>query len=158
MLRGSPGEDLGHLCEQAGIAQRDFLAEINRELFPVVDEAKKFAHTLSTGVVAQRLPKVVERGMIEAAKSDGIADRHFIMQKEGFHVAPKGTAINIQQVNQQASGLPVFEDEVKDMAEIFKAEGPADDHLIEGAVEGDYLDVSEEVESDLTLAEKEQAA
>lgn len=138
--------DLGHLCDKAGIAQRDFLAEINRELFPVVDEAKKFAHTLSHAVVAQRLPKVVERGMIEAAKADGVTDRHFILQKEGYHVAPKGTAINIQQVNQQASGLPVFEEEVGAMAGIFTQDTP-DDRLLEG---GDFDDaVVAEVEEDL---------
>lgn len=148
MLRDNPGGDIGHLCDAVGLPQRDFLAEINRELFPVVDEAKKFAHTLSHAVVAQRLPKVVERGMIEAGKPDGIADRHFILQKEGYHIAPKGTAINIQQVNQQASGLPVFEDEVKEIADILDEDiAPADHQLGPGT--GDYINVEDEVEEDV---------
>jgi hypothetical protein len=147
-LRDEPRADLGDLCDRAGIEHRDFLAEVTRELFPVMEEAKKFAHALSAGVVAKRLPKVVERGMIEAAKADGIADRHFIMQKEGFHIVPKGTNIQLQQVNQQAAGLPIFEDEVKDMAAALADEEVASDLLL-GPGERDYIDTS--VEEDETL-------
>lgn len=146
--------DIGHLCDRVGIQQADFLAEITRELFPVADEAKKFAHALSSIVVAQRLPKVVERGMIEAAKPDGIADRHFVLQKEGYHIAPKGTVINMQQLNQTSAGSHVFEDEVASMDKIFDAD---DTDAIEGhllpAGEGDFTDTSDT--SNLTAEEKE---
>ena len=138
--------DIGSLCDKYEIAHKDFLADVVREAFPIADEALKLSHIISTKVVAQRLPKVVERGMLEAAKADGVTDRHFILQKEGFHVAPKGTVINMNQVNQQAAGLPIFEDEARSLSDMLAGE----DHLLEEG-ETDYVD-AEEVEDKETVA------
>ena len=138
--------DIGTLCDKHEIAHKDFLADVVREAFPIADEALKLSHIISTKVVAQRLPKVVQRGMIEASKADGVTDRHFILQKEGFHVAPKGTVINMNQVNQQAAGLPIFEDEARSLSDMLAGE----DHLIE-AGEQDYVD-AEEVKEKETVA------
>lgn len=136
--------DLGDLCTKHKIAPVDFLARIVKESFPIADEALKLSHIISTKVVAQRLPKVVERGMIEAAKSDGVTDRHFVLQKEGFHVAPKGTVINMNQINQQAAGLPVFEDEARSLSDMLAG----DDHqLTEG--EQDYIEAEEVEEAEV---------
>jgi hypothetical protein len=138
--------DLGDLCTKYKIAHADFLARIVKESFPIADEALKLSHIISTKVVAQRLPKVVERGMIEAAKSDGVTDRHFVLQKEGFHIAPKGTVINMNQVNQQAAGLPIFEDEARSLSDMLAGE---DHQLTEG--EPDYIE-AEEVEEETVAA------
>lgn len=141
-------QDLGHLCRKHAIAPQDFLADINRAAYPAIDEAMHFARGIAQGIVAERLPKVVHRGMIEGAKADGVADRHFTLQKEGFHVAPKGTTINLtqNQLNQQAAGLTPFEDDVREMAEILKdEEGPLE--LTEG--DGEYIDVETELANDL---------
>jgi hypothetical protein len=138
--------DLGDLCTKHKIAHADFLARIVKESFPIADEALKLSHIISTKVVAQRLPKVVERGMIEAAKSDGVTDRHFILEKEGFHAARKGMNINLNQVNQQAAGLPIFEDEARSLSDMLAG----DDHqLTEG--ESDYIE-AEEVELEEQVA------
>jgi hypothetical protein len=51
-------------------------------------------------------------------------------------------------VNQQAAGLPIFEDEVKDMAAALADEEVASDLLL-GPGERDYIDTS--VEEDETL-------
>lgn len=131
--------DLGTLCEKHSIAPADFLADINREMYPIADEAMKFAKTLATGIIAQRLPKVVERGMIEGAKADGVVDRHFTLQKEGFHIAPKGTQINIQQQNVAAAGLQSFEDQTRELNDIFSSE-VEEDHLLEAGQEPDYIE------------------
>lgn len=117
-------QDLGHLCRAHEIAPQDFLADINRAAYPVIDEALRFAHGISRGIVAAGLPKVVHRSMIEGKKADGVADRHFTLQNEGFHVAPKGTVISMTQVNQIAAGLDDFSDEVKDMASILGEDVP----------------------------------
>ena len=135
-------KDLGDLCEQHNVPPAEFLAEINKEAFPFIEESMKLAHTVSTQIVAKRLPKVVERGLIEGAKKEGIQDRHFILQKEGFHVAPKGATISINNVNAQAGGLPSFEDETKELSDILQIE---DDHLLtEG--ETDFIEAEEEEE------------
>lgn len=131
-------QDLGHLCRKHEIAPQDFLADLNREAYPVIDEAMKFAHGISRSIVAAGLPQVVHRGMKEGAKRDGVTDRHFVMQNEGFHVAPKGTVISLtqNQLNQQAAGLEDFSDEVKDMASILGESEPL--QLEEG--ETDYVE------------------
>lgn len=149
-------QDLGKLCDTHGIKHADFLAQIIKEAFPVVDEAMKLSHLISTGVVAKRLPRVVERGMIEAAKSDGVADRHFILQKQGFHVAPKGVSINMNQVNAGNGGLPNFEDETRALSDILSES--VDGQLIEDVqlTEGDdddYVEI-EETELEKELVER----
>ena len=118
--------DLGDLCTKHEIAPQDFLADVNRTAYPVIEEAMKFARHIAQGIVAERLPKVVHRGMIEGAKADGVTDRHFTLQKEGFHATPKGMNINVsqQQINQQAAGLPIFEDQTKELADILKDNEP----------------------------------
>lgn len=145
-LDGDRKQDLGLLCNQHEIAPQDFLADINREAFPVIEEAMKFARGIAQGIVAERLPKVVHRGMIEGAKADGVTDRHFTLQKEGFHVTPKGTNINVnqQQINQQAAGLPVFEDQTNELAQILK-----DDEPLQLEAGEDFIDADTEVENDL---------
>lgn len=137
-------QDIGHLCREHNIAPQDFLADVNREAYPIIEEASKVAHGIARDIVTKRLPKVVDRGMIEAAKADGISDRHFTLQKEGFHVAPKGTVISLtqNQLNQQAAGLDDFSDEVKDMASILGESEPL--QLEEG--ERDYINAEIEVE------------
>lgn len=134
-------QDLGDLCETYKIQPAEFMAEVNKEAFPFTEEAVKLAHTVSTAIVAKRLPKVVERGMIEGAKRDGTVDRHYILQKEGFHVAPKGTTINLNQVN--AGGVPSFEEETRELSSILQAE---EDHLLGPAEEEEFIEVNEEVE------------
>lgn len=138
--------DLGKLCEQFSIAPADLLADVNRAAYPVIEEASLLARGIAQGIVSKRLPKVVERGLLEGAKPDGIADRHFTLQKEGFHVAPKGTVISMNQINQQAAGLPSFEDETKSLADILTVDGAVvEDNLLETG-ETDYI---EEFEEDL---------
>lgn len=140
-------QDLGDLCRKHNIAPQDLMADVNRAAYPILEEAMAFARGIAQGIVAERLPKVVNRGMIEASKSDGIADRHFTLQKEGFHVAPKGTTINLtqNQLNQQAAGLPNFSDDVKDMAALLGEDEPL---ALEAGDETDYIDseISEKVE------------
>lgn len=140
----NPTQDLGNLCEQHQISPADFMAAVTRAAFPFIEESMKFAHAVSTSIVAKRLSKVVERGMIEGAKADGVVDRHFTLQKHGFHVAPKGTNINIQNVNAQAAGIPTLEEETRSLNDILAVE---DDHLLtEGALEQDFLEVETEEE------------
>lgn len=139
-----PKSDLGDLCEKHTIAPADFMAAVTRAAYPFMEESMKFAHAVSTSIVAQRLSKVVERGMIEGAKADGVHDRHFILQREGFHIAPKGTNINIQNVNAQAAGISTFEDETHSLSDILAVE---EDHLLtEGSLEQDFLEVETEEE------------
>lgn len=139
-----PSSDLGDLCEKHAIPPADFMASVTRAAFPFIEESMKFAHAVSTSIVAKRLPKVVERGMIEGGKAEGTVDRHFILQKEGFHIAPKGTNINIQNVNAQAAGIPTFEEETHSLSDILRVE---EDHLLaEGTLEQDFLEVETEEE------------
>ncbi len=136
-------KDLGTLCNLHKIPHAKFLARIVEEAFPIADEALNLSKVLSTKIVAARLPKVVERGMIEGAKADGVTDRHFTLQKEGFHVAPKGMSINLNQINAQAAGLPSFEDHTRSIADVL-----ADDaHLLE---EGETDFIEAELESEDT--------
>ncbi len=130
-------QDIGHLCRQFEIPPQDALADINREAYPILDEASKMAHGIARGIINKRLPKIVERGAIEAAKSDGVADRHFTLQKEGFHVAPKGTVISMTQVNAQAAGLNDFSDDVKEMASILGSSEPLE---LESGEETDFIE------------------
>ncbi len=143
---GNRSIDLGTLCEQCKIPPQDFLADINRAMYPLIDEAMNFAKGLATDIIAQRLPKVVQRGMIEGAKADGIADRHFTLQKEGFHTAPKGMMINVNQQNNTAAGIQSFEDQTKELNDILNAD---EDHLLES---GDAF-----VEAELTEDLREEA-
>ncbi len=135
--------DLGELCNRHKIPHAKFLARIVEEAYPIADELLNLSKVISTKVVAARLPKVVERGMIEGAKADGVADRHFTLQKEGFHVAPKGMSISLNQINQTAAGLPSFEDHTRSISDVLAD----DDHLLEPA-ETDFIDgeVEDEVE------------
>lgn len=136
--------DLGELCELYSIAPADFMANITRAAYPFMEESMKFAHAVSTQIVAKRLSKVVERGMIEGAKADGTIDRHFILQKEGFHIAPKGTNIHIQNVNAQAAGIPSLEEETHSLNDILATE---EDHLLsEGTLDQDFLEAELEEE------------
>lgn len=141
--------DLGDLCTTHGIDHAEFLATIMKTAYPLIDEAMKLSHLISTGIVAARLPKVVERGMIEAGKADGVADRHFTLQKEGFHVAPKGMNISLNQINANAAGLPSFEDETRALSDILSVDGALieDGLLTEGETE--YVEVEEELEEQL---------
>lgn len=136
--------DLGDLCEAHKVAPAEFMAEVNKEAFPFVSEALNLAHTISTSIVAKKLPRVVERGMIEGAKKDGIADRHQILMKEGFHVAPKGPTINMNQVN-MGGNVPSFEDETRELSSILQPEvlGPAGEH--------EFIEVYEEVEEEIPV-------
>jgi len=143
-------QDIGDLCMRYEISPAGFLGAVNEEAYPVVEEATKTAHMLSREIINARLPNVVKRGMIEGAKADGIADRHFTLQKEGFHVAPKGTIISMTQMNQQAAGLQSFEDSTKELNDILTVDGAIeeDDHLLtEGETE--YIDVESEINADL---------
>jgi len=141
-------QDLGAICNTHNIPHNQFLADVMKEAYPVVDEALNLSKIISTKIVAKRLPKVVERGLLEGAKADGIADRHFILQREGFHVAPKGTNITLNQVNQQAAGLPSFEESTQEMASIL---ADADGEVLESHLltEGDADYIGNEVEKDL---------
>jgi hypothetical protein len=139
--------DLGVLCERHKIPPAEFLADVNKIAFSVTDEAMLLSKAISTKIVAAHLPKVVKRGMLEGAKADGIADRHFTLQQQGFHVAPKGVNISMNQVNQQQAGLPSFEDDTKDLANILAdvdGEVVEDRLLTEGTTE--YVS---EIEHDL---------
>lgn len=144
--------DLGALCTTHNIEHADFLATVMKTAYPLIDEAMKLSQMISTGIVAARLPRVVERGMIEGAKRDGIADRHFTLQKEGFHVAPKGVSINMNQVNASAAGLPNFEDETRQLSDILAVDGELlEDHLLE-AGETEYVEDEIEVEEGVKVA------
>lgn len=129
-------QDIGDLCNKHGIPHADFLARIVKEAYPIVDEMLNMSRVISTKIIAAKLPHVVNAGMDEGAKSDGVTDRHFTLQKEGFHVAPKGMSINVNQVNQQAAGLPNFEDETRGLADILSQ--PDERLLTEG--DADYID------------------
>lgn len=138
--------DLGTLCEKCNIPPADFLADINREMYPVLDEAMQFAQGLATHEISKRLPTVAKRAGIEGSKVDGVFDRHQLLMKSGHHVAPKGTVISMNQINQQAAGLPSFEDETKSLADILTVNGAVvEDNLLETG-ETDYI---EEFEEDL---------
>lgn len=136
-------QDLGKLCDIHKIGHAEFLARIVKESFPVVDEALKLSHLISTGIVAARLPRVVQRGLVEGAKSDGVADRHFILQKEGFHVAPKGVSINMNQVNAGNGGLPNFEDETRALSDILSVDGALVENALLTDGDEDYIEVEE---------------
>lgn len=136
-------QDLGNLCTTHSIEHAEFLSLIMKMAYPVMDEALKLSHMISTGIVAARLPKVVERGYIEAGKRDGVADRHFVLQKEGFHVAPKGMNISLNQINANAAGLPSFEDSIKELDDILSVDGELlEDHLLEAGDEN-YIEETE---------------
>jgi hypothetical protein len=145
--------DIGTLCTTHGIPHAEFLSTIVKESYAITEEALNFSHAISTGIVAARLPKVVERGMIEGAKADGIADRHFTLQKEGFHVAPKGVNISMTQMNANAAGLPNFEDETRALSDILSTTDGTlvEDHLL-GAGDQDYVDAELETEDEEELA------
>lgn len=134
----NPLLDLGDLCETHKILPADFMAEVNKEVFPYMDEAVKLAQAASMKVVAKRLTKVVERGYIEGAKSGGVTDRHEILMKEGFHVAPKGNTINLNQIN-AGGGVPSFEEETRELSSILQTE---DDYLL-GPAEEEFIEASE---------------
>lgn len=140
--------DIGDLCNRHSIPHADFIARIVKEAYPITDELMNLSKIMSTKIVAARLPNVVKRGMIEGAKTFGVADRHFTLQNEGFHVAPKGTNINLTQVNQQAAGLPSFEDETRSLSNIL---ADADAEILE-LTEGETEYVETEVEKELQEA------
>jgi hypothetical protein len=140
--------DLGALCNELKIPHATLLADVMKEAYPIIEEALNLSKMISTGIVAARLPKVVERSLIEGAKREGITDRHFTLQNEGFHTAPKGMSINVNQ-NQINAGLPNFEDETKSLADILRSE--VDGAVIETALltEGDddeFVEIEEEKE------------
>lgn len=141
-----PKADLGELCEQFHIQPADLLADVNRAAYPVLEEANKLARGIAQGVVNQRLAKVVERGMLEASKKDGVADRHFTLQREGFHIAPKGVSISMNQVNATAAGIPSFEDETKELSDILTVDGEVINDLQLSEGESDYVECEEEEE------------
>lgn len=143
----NPQLDLGLLCDRHKLPPADFLADINRVMYEITDEAMKFAKGVAQTIIAKRLPKVVERGLIEGAKADGIADRHFTLQKEGFHTAPKGTQINLNQQNLQlGGGASSFEDHTRELNEILGDAVP-EDHLLDAANEKDFIEA--EVAADM---------
>lgn len=140
-------QDLGALCNELQIPHATLLADVMKEAYPIVEEAMNLSKMISTGIVAARLPKVVERGLIEGAKREGITDRHFTLQNEGFHTAPKGMSINVNQ-NTINAGLPNFEDETRSLADILKQDS-VDGAVIEDALltEGDddeFVEIGEE--------------
>lgn len=139
--------DLGQLCRTHSIPPEQFLADVVKAAYPITDEAINLSKVISRHHVARMLPKVVERGLKEGAKAEGVVDRHQTLMAEGFHLAPKGgMVINMNQVNQQAAGLSAFEEETRELTSILS--GAADeDHLLEGVAETDYIEV-EEVEEE----------
>src|SRR6266404_9901169 len=56
--------DLGALCTKHGIGHAEFIGDVNKEAFPLVEESMKMSVIESQAVVAARLKKVVARGMI----------------------------------------------------------------------------------------------
>lgn len=134
--------DLADLCDEVGLPYADFFAEINREMYPFTEQASKFARATSVAIVGRHLPRVVERGMLEAAKPEGIADRHYHLQNEGFHVAPKGINLQMNQVQgMQMQGLPSFEDAAK---------------KVDGALQQPQLTEGDEEYIDLDMIEEEE--
>lgn len=136
-----PLKDLGDICESQKIPPAEFLGEITKEAYPYVEEAVKLAHVSSSRIVARRLAKVVERGYIEGAKKDGVDDRHQILMKEGFHIAPKGNVINMNQVN-AGGGLRSFEEETRELSSLLQSEA----HQLGPAEDEDFIEVEEEEE------------
>lgn len=139
------GADLGELCRKHEIPPEQFLADVVKAAYPITDEAINLSKIISRQTVARMLPKVVERGLKEGAKSAGIVDRHQTLMAEGFHLAPKGQTINVNQFNQTAVVGNSFEEETKELALILK--GDSEERLLEGLPEeADFIEVEEEEE------------
>jgi hypothetical protein len=130
-----PTLDLGDLCLKHKILPVEFWTDINKEMFPVADEALKFGSAMATHEIAKRMGAIGRRAAIEGTKAEGVFDRHQLLMKTGQHLAPKAASININQVNQQAAGLPSFEDETKELASILSGEVTEDHLLTEGETE-----------------------
>lgn len=135
--------DLGELCRKHEIAPEQFLSDVVKAAYPITDEAINLSKIISRQTVAKMLPKVVERGLKEGAKAAGVVDRHQTLMAEGFHLAPKGQTINVNQFNQTAVVGNSFEEETKELALILK--GDSEERLLEGmSEESDFIEVGEE--------------
>ena len=99
------------LAQQAGISPRILIEAVAGEAF---EQGVNVANLIA----AHHLPEVVRESVKVAVTRKGVKDREMLMQHHGFLPVPKGTTINIQNIQRGGmSDLPDFEQSVVSLGE-----------------------------------------